>query len=807
MLRNYLVVAWRNLCRNRVYSSINITSLAIGTACCLLILGYVGDELGYDRFHEKEERIYRVIREDKSDQGSIFGPNISGALVPALRSEYPEVEHAVRVTGVGSLSEFWSDYWQSWVRRGEKVLPVRICNVDPDFLELFTFPLLRGTAALEDPHTALITREMAQKLFGDVDPVGEVITIEREGEFEVRGILADPPGNSTLQFDLLKSAATTDLPWDEWGSMVSNWRPLRIFVLLREGHAPEDLERKLPELIEHHMGKEAAAGIAYHLQPLRRVHLHSRADYGLIEHGDISSIYLVSLIGLFILLLACINYVNLATARSAQRAREVGIRKVVGANRLRLVGQFLGESIGMALLAMPLALALAELVLPWFNSFTGKELFLLAGVVLPTLPFVIVIVLAIGVLSGIYPAFLLSAFQPAAVLKNRPGGRVGRAGFRKGLVVFQFSVSILLLIATGTVYRQQQFLQHREWGFNKDQVVVLPIFQADPSSWDSEEWIGSRWWTVAEEFTRHPAVLAASVSYLTPPYSVPTEIEVEGDETSRRVQSMIVDWNFLDTYEIGLVAGRNFKGWGNPDDYWHAVILNETAVEWLGLEDPLGTQIKWVDKDRKMTVVGVIEDFQNQRAQQQLQPMFLTMQGQPPQQLSVRLDVGRLSEGMEILKDTWDRLVPERPFYFAFAGMHLENTYREQVRFGRVCGAFSLLALFVACLGLFGLTSFTVEQRSKEIGIRKVLGASAANVAMLLSKEFTWLVMVANGIAWPVAWLAMDRWLEGFAYRIELGIGMFLLGGIATLLIALLTVSWQGLRAALSDPVKALRYE
>lgn len=805
LLGNYFKVALRNLFKHKVYSAINIIGLSIGMASCLLILLYVQYEMQYDHFHPNSDRIYRVIREDIDSEGSVYSTGISGGLAPILYEEYPEIEQVIRVTNPGDFPEFLDDYWQEWARHEDQLLPIRLCTTDPEFLKVFGFPLLKGdrNIALTNPYSVLITQEMAHNFFKNENPMGKTITIEKSGDFTVTGVLANIPKNSTLKFELLTSTPDSFMPWEE-RNLSFGWRPLEIYLLLKKGSDPKQLSQKFPDLVARHFGTET--NISYHLQPLSHIHLYSAKDYNLQGYGDISYVYLIALIAVFILLLACLNYVNLSTSRSLHRAKEVGMRKVVGAFRKKLVFQFLGESIFLSLLALPLILLFIELALPSFNVFMGTHLTLMESPSTSLFFYLIGFVITIGILSGIYPALFLSAFKPVSVLKGVLSGRQN-SRLRKCLVVFQFAVSIFLLTTTGIVYQQLHFMQHRTWGFNKDEVVILPIFQADPSKMWSKDWIGTKWWRTREQFIQHPAILNGTVSHLTPPYSMPTKVKVEGDNTQRVINYLVArDNHFLETYAIELLTGRNFFD-NNQQDKNHGIMLNETAVKYLGLKNPIGKQIEWMDLGRKMTIIGIMKDFQNQSANQKIAPMFLSLGEQPPQQLSLRIDMAHLPEVMVFLKNTWNRLVPERPFHFNFANAHLENSYRWYTRLGHACGIFALLALLIALLGLFGMTLFTTERRTKEIGVRKILGASSKNIVMLLSKEFIALIVIANAIIWPIAYYALNYWLQDFAYRIELSIWIFVVTGLLTLIIALVTVIFQTIKTARSNPINSLRYE
>jgi putative ABC transport system permease protein len=807
MLRNYLTIAVRNLLRHKGYSAINIAGLSIGIACCILILLFIRHELSFDRFHKKADQTYRVVQETRmSGAKPSFTGGTDGALAPALLREFPEVQQAVRM---------WAGF--GWLLRGDKEFNLRTWLVDEKFFDVFAFPLLKGDprTALREPHSAVITEATARRCFGEEDPVGKMIKLEHyhlEGEYRITGVLKDFPENSMFRFDFL----TTTLPlrsrelWEEWQA-TSSWRPIQTFVVLPEGYDIALLRQKLPNLIEKYMGKEARAHHTYHLQPLTRIHLYSRADYGIWSdwYGDISQVQLLSAIAFFVLLIACINFMNLATARSARRAREVGLRKVVGAQRGQLIRQFLGESMLFSLLALILAVGLAELALPAFRDFVRRSLTLSVDTYVSLLPGLLVVALFAGFLAGIYPAFYLSAFQPVEVLKGTMKAGSRGAYLRKGLVVFQFSVSIFLIVSTAIVHRQLEYIRNQKLGFNKDHLVILPIFATDRGRKVPAERLSARYTLVKREFSQHPNVLKVSAFRYLPGAGhggwlrVVRPEGVQGNKWQMLVNE--VDEDFLETFEIELVAGRNFSAALASDST--AFILNETAVRQLGWTDPIGKRFEWPEAGRKGAVIGVVKDFNYGSLHSRIGPLVLNRRTSMFDNLAVRIRGEDMPETMAFLEKKWKQFVPRQPFSYDFMNDTLGWMYEKEMRLNRVAGFSSLLAIFVACLGLFGLASFTAERRTKEIGIRKVLGASVSDIVALLSKDFLKLVVAANLIAWPVAYWIAEKWLQNFAYRTNVGIGVFALAGGLALGIALLTVSAQAVQAALANPVEALRNE
>ena len=796
MVKNYLRVAVRNLLRQKEYSAINILGLAVGMACCILILLFIQYEFSYDRHHTRADRIYRVLRKERAADGSFYYSRFTlGLLAEKLQADFPEVELAVRTFNR-----------RMWVNRGDRGFTQSVCMADAQIVDIFDFPLVRGDrTGLRLPSSAFITQDLAEKLFGDADPMGQVISIDYKwlkGDFTVTGVMENPPETSSygIKFDVLTaSIPPSDFKtyiWENWQPQ-STFHPFRTYVLLAEGASRGMLEQKLPGFVERHMDEEVKDN-SYHLQAVTRVHLYSDVDFGAPHstYGDIRTLYAFALVGLLILLIACVNFMNLATARSAGRAREVGLRKVVGARQGQLIGQFLGEAMLVSVLALGLALGLVKLLLPFWSGFLEKTITLDLGHTIG-LPMALVgITLFVGLAAGSYPAFFLASFQPAEVLKGGQKTGSGRAWLRKGLVVFQFAISVVLIIATLVSYQQTEYIRNKDLGFNKEQMVVTRIFQADRS-------LKERFEAVKQAFLQHPNVLKGTAALNPPGYGNKADqldLRPEGGRDEIwKMYYLAVDSDYPDVYELEFVEGRGFGGVSGE-----AVVLNETAVRQLGWTSAVGKQVDFWQNS--WPVVGVVKDFHNRSLYQSIGPVVLVNRGNY-QSLSLRIRGDNVPETMAFLEQTWKQFLPNRPFSYAFLDELYEMRYRSVMILRQAFIGFSLLAIFVACMGLFGLISYTAEQRTKEIGVRKVLGATVGQLVLLVSKDFLKLVGVANLIAWPVAYVAMQRWLEEFAYRIDLGVGVFVVGGVLAMGIAMGTVSYQAAKAARANPVDALRYE
>ncbi len=799
MFQNYLKIALRNLLKHKTYSAINIFGLALGLACCMLIVLFVVDELRYDRFHANADRIYRVALNARINDKDLVSALSPAPMAQTLVTDFPEVESSTVVSHPGDFS----------VRRGETVFnEKRLFYADAGIFSVFTFPLIRGDTktALSKPNSIILTEEMAAKYFGDADPMGQRLTLDGRDEYQITGVANNVPENSHLHFDFLASWVTLeDSRSDIW---VGN--DYYTYIKLREGFRADDLQVKFSAMVRKYAGPQfQAAGISfdeflsaggrygYFLQPLTKIHLYSDLEHEVEPTSSVTYIYVFSAIALFILLIACINFMNLATARSADRAREVGIRKVLGSHRSQLLRLFLSESMLISFLSMALALMLVEMLLPLFNDLSGKRLALHYF----DNPFVIsgslFIAFLVGFLAGSYPAFFLSSFQPIVVLKGKLSAGARSSGLRSMLVVFQFGISICLMIATVVVYQQLNFVQNKKLGFNKEHVAVIH------NLWQ----IGSQRSAFKQAILKNSGVVSAASSQSLPG-EVTSNTVFNAAGTGNLEPSLLwmirSDFDLVKTLGIELSYGRDFSADFSTDS--SAVILNEAAVKLFGLQNPLGEKLVRYGQTGEHEIIGVLKDFHFESLRQAIRPLVILIEG-PGNVLSVRIQPNRIRETMPELEKIWKDFALGQPFVYSFLDDDFDALYRAEQRVGKIVTVFSILAICIASLGLLGLAAFTAERRTKEIGIRQVLGASAAGIVTLLTKDFTRLILVANLIAWPAAYLAMNRWLQDFAYRINLSVWTFVLAGSFALLIALLTVSYQAIKAALANPVESLRYE
>jgi len=795
MLKNYLTIALRNLRKQKGYTFINIFGLAVGLACCLLISLYVQHERSYDRYHEKADRIYRLTTELGFSGTSAHFASASPVMAEVMRAEFPEVEQSVRVINGSKM-----------VRVGDKQFKEsRFYHADSTVFDVFSYTFIAGNAqtALDRPHTVVLTHSTAQKYFGDTDPLGKTLQVGDATEYTVTGVIEDLPTPSHFQFDFLASMSSVSKAKN------SNWLgnlDFKTYLVLRPDASPEALEAKFPALLEQNVGatlNRLGALFRLELQPLTAIHLHSNLDYELEPNGNVSYVYIFSAVALFILLIACINFMNLATARSADRAKEIGIRKVLGAYRVQLIRQFLVEALLLATLAFGLALVLVWLVLPTFNQIVGRSLdFAGKGALLVGFAGITGIV---GLLAGSYPALFLAGFQPVVVLKGKFRTGMTGAVLRKGLVVTQFAISIMLIIGTLVVHQQLNYARSQQLGFDKDQVVVLPLYQAGAAMAQTD--------VFKAEVQRHPGVVHATAANNFPGGLIYDQVyypEGKGLDESIHLWIYSVDFDYLQTLGMKLVAGRDFSPEQRLDS--SSVILNETAMQLLGwdtIEDKRFVEFETNDLDgnrRMLSVIGTVEDFHFESFRHDIRPLAIRVHPGHPRHLLVRMRAGQSQEVLVFLQEKWEAATTA-PFEYTFLDQQFDQLYRADEDLGRIFGYFAGLAIFIASLGLFGLTTFSVEQRTKEVGVRKVLGASVTNIVTLLSKDFLWLVALSTLIAIPVAYFAMNRWLESFAYRIMIGPSVLLLAVGIALLIALVTVSFQAVKAALADPVKSLRYE
>jgi len=799
MLKNYLKIALRSLRRHKSYAFINVLGLAVGLACVVLIALWVGDELRYDRFHTAGDRIVRIafdgqIPNAPPDRFAATSPPVA----PAIR-DFPEVEAVTRI-----------EQWDPVLRvEGREATGDTYFAVDPGFLDVFTFPLVAGDAAtaLDAPNSLVMTEEMASKYFGGTDVVGQSVVLNDSLTFTVTGVAANVPHHSHFDFDFLTARSTFDAFREGENEQWLNLN-LYTYATLREGADRAAFEAKLRPLITDAMGDDLAEmGMTaeFLTQPLAEIYLNSDRGAEIGPTGDSATVWAFSAIAAFVLVLALVNFINLATARSLDRAKEVGIRKTIGSGRGALVGQFLSEAVLVALFALVVAVGLVAIALPFFNDIAGKEMGV--GTLVDPVVVLALVGLAVGagLVAGAYPAFVLSSFRPVEVLKGtfRTGGRGVR--LRQGLVVLQFAVTTALIVGTLVVFRQLDYMKTQRLGFEKEQVLVLDARGLPGGT------MGEKYTVAKEAFRQIPSVRTVAVSNQVPgrgawvliyrPEGVP-----EGE--TRRIQLVPVDHDYLETLGIDLVAGRDFS----PDfetEPVGGVLINEAAVAntgWGTPEQAVGKTLEFGDGE-PIEVVGVFRDYHHQSLRNEVEPLALRFMPGAANYFSVRLSTDDAPATIEALERAWGEVFPGTTFEYFFLDTDYDNQYAAEARLTQIFGAFAFLAIVVACLGLFGLASFVTAQRTKEIGVRKVLGATVPQILVLLAKDFVMLVLVAVVLAAPLAWFGMNQWLDGFAYRIGLGPGLFLLAGGLALVVALATVSWKALRAATLDPVKALRYE
>lgn len=797
MIRNYLKIALRNLLKNKVFSFINISGLAIGMAVCMLILMWVSDELNYDSFHENGDRIYRVCI-DAFLGTPLKAPVCMAPAGPAMKESFPEVLDVARLVRPRRASVLHENRPSSEDDVG---------YADASFFNIFTFPFVTGdpATALKAANTVVITEDVAKKYYGNGDPLGT--TLEIEGiEYSVTGVVRNPPANSHLNFRMLRSFETL---YQENRDALENWLSASYYtyLLLDENADIASLENKFPALIDTHLGpvlKSIGGSVALFLQPLNRIHLYSHLEGDLGSAGDISYVYLFCGIALFVLIVACINFINLVTARSSIRAREIGIRKSLGAARVRLVQQFLGESILYSLFAFVLGFFLVFLTLPLFNTLLDHDLSINAGNAPWLITAFLGLTICVGLFAGSYPALYLSGFQPVSVLKGHLNIKISSSHFRRALVVLQFAISVFLIIGTWTVVRQVSFMKNKNLGFDGEQVLILQNLR------ESEEHISYE--TLKTEFEKVPGIIRTGASNTVIGQRRRKSVFIPEGFTQEQSQTMdwlIIDADYIPAMGMKMAMGRNFSAQLVTDT--SSAILNEVAVRKFGWTEPIGKTIKLpaIDEDEGYTlnVIGVVQNFHVASLRETIEPLIMLCDPQQVDNLAVKISPENISGTIDRLRNKWGGLIPNRPFDFFFLNDTFDEMYRSEERLGHLIFYFSLLAIFIGCLGLFGLTAFMVDRRVKEIGIRKILGASAVNIVGLLSGEFMLLIFIAAGIAWPISYFGLNRWMESFAYRTPLAWWVFLLSGLLVLIVALATVSVQAVMAALTNPVKSLRYE
>lgn len=812
MIKNYLKIAVRNLKKNKGYSLINIFGLTIGIACCVMILLYIRNELSYDKFYKNSDSIYRVYIKSSINGQESCNCKTAAPLGNTLVHDFPEV---ITYTRIGFFGNHVLKYKDKVFRER------RLYTADSNFFNVFSLPLISGNPnkVLSRPNSIVMTESEAKKYFGDENPVGKILIADYQTSYMVTGVMKDFPVNSSFRCDFLLSMSTyTVTKNDDWLNM-----SYITYIVLKNGTDPAVFQKKLKKIVYAHVGPQAESvlGISFseflnkgntwnfYLQPLTSIYLYSQNEYGIDTNSefaqqstsDIDYVYIFSAVAVFILLLAIINFINLTTAKSETRSKEVGIKKTLGSNKTKLIGQFLTESILVSLFSVLISITLIEITLPYFNQITGKNfnLELLNNVY--TVPGLILFAVIIGIISGSYPAFYLSSFKPIHLFKSGFEKRIKKSTLRSGLVVVQFTISIALIVGTFIIRDQLQYIQHKDLGFNKEQLYAIKNFGIPENKLQ----------VIEHELLKNPDVISLTNSSIMFFHGVPGNgYSYNNRQVSNIISSQYldVDYNFLKTFKISLLKGRFFSKEFGADTT--SLVINEAMKNQCGAEDPIGKElIQMGNQTRAYRIIGVIKNFNYQSLHEQIKPLvlFLSPVNQAASILTIRVSSANIKNTITFINNTWKKFTGGEEIYASFMDQDLANLYKSEERAGKVAALFSGLAIFIACLGLFGLASFITEQRKKEISIRKVLGASVFELLNMLLKEFTKWIIIANVIAWPAAYFIMHNWLENFAYRTNINFGIFILSGIMTLIIALATVSTHAIRAARANPVKSLKYE
>jgi len=793
MLKNYFKTAFRNLWKHKVFSFINLTGLAVGMTACFLIYLYISFELSYDAFHTKADRIYRIVADIKTPTETLNTSGPAWAVIPHIKPDFPEVESAIRILNDNVL-----------IRKGDiKFQEENSLWADSAFFHVFDFKLLKGDpkTALREPYSVVLTESAAKKYFGNADPMGQTVLITGEGSpAKITGIMKDIPENSHVRADIVLSMTTITQIYskgldDQWGNYGHE-----AFVLLTPGASGKALEKKLPAFLNRHNGDEMKKIQMFPtltLEPLRDIYLRSTRDGS--KAGNINNVFIFASIAAFILLIACINFINLTTARSTERAKEVGIRKVVGALKGQLAKQFIGESVILCLIAFVIAVGLSVLLLPLFNQLSGKTI---SHGIFQHPQYLIQLFIAsivIGLIAGIYPALVLSSFKSITVLKGRFATGAKGIFLRKGLVIVQFTISIALIIGTILVYSQMRFMRNQDLGFVKDQIIVID------SQGDSTKDVFKN--SIADIPNVKSTAMSSSVPGGNNPGAYSEIQNAKGDMQIANLDLYFVDFDYINQFQIKIIAGRGFSK-NFMTDTTQSMILNEAAMKMFGYTSPqqaIGRSFRqW---GREGRIIGIMKDFHFRSLQSSIKPLSMRIEPRGCNLVSAKLSSANISNTITSIENKWKTIMPNRPFSYFFMDEFFDKQYRGEERFGKLFLNFSILAIFISCLGLLGLASYSTTQRTKEIGVRKVMGASVVNIVGLLSKDFIKLVFISFVIAAPLSWYFMYKWLQEFAYRIPIGWWVFILAGFIALAIALLTVSFQAIKAAVTNPVNSLRTE
>jgi putative ABC transport system permease protein len=804
MFKNYLKTAWRNIRKNKLFSFINILGLSLGIATCFIIMLYVQDELSYDRFNKNADNIARVVFHADINGGKINESVTMPPVAQTIKKDFPEVQDATRIKDVGKPKIIYNNI----VYKDDE-----FALVDLNFFSIFTLPMIEGDAktALAQPDGIVLTQETAEKYFGKAEPIGKIIEINTDSNrvYKVTGVIKNIPANSHFHFNMFGSmAGSEDAKSDSW--MHGGYHT---YLLLKPGSDLKKIEARFPAMvkkymapqIQQHMGLSLEQfttkgnSLGFALQPLKDIHLNSNTTTEFEPGGNATYVYIFGGVAIFMLIVACINFINLSTAGASKRAKEVGVRKVAGSGKFQLIGQFLSESILITFFALFIAFALVQLAMPAFNNISGKHL---SFDVKPILAF-IGLGLLVVVIAGIYPAFYLSSFKPIAVLKGKLTANNKSFGLRSGLVVFQFFISVALIIGTIVVYQQMKYIQNKDLGYNKEQLITIPNSYV----------LGKNEQAFKQQMLQDSRIANATTSWYKPAgpsnYNNALAYPQGNDKLIVNGVEYHVDENYIPTLGMKMVSGRNFSKEFATDSL--GIILNETAAHAFGWNDmsAVGKTVIRQNSDRgnnvPFHVIGVVKNFNFKSLHEAVSPLYMSLQ--PEGGLIFKIETTDVAGLLATMKKQWDSYNTGEPFSYNFMDDMFNKTYSAEQKTGTILNIFSILIILVACLGLFGLVTYTAEQRTKEIGIRKVLGASVTQVTQMLSKEFLKLVLIASFIAFPVAWWAMNKWLQSFAYRITVSWWIFVVAGLIALLIALVTVSFKAIKAAVANPVKSLRTE
>jgi putative ABC transport system permease protein len=805
MIKNYIKIAWRNLLKKKAYSFINIFGLGLGMTCCFLIFMYIQDELSFDNYHEKGDRIYRLTHGNlpSEDQPENAGANPfwvwnNAPVGPAIKSYFPEIDKVVQFSGSSDI--LLTDGENSFQEEG-------VFFMDSTAFDVFSWKVIKGDAknALTAPYSLVMTESTAKRFFGNEDPIGKILKgsdspgRSNAGDYTVTAVIEDIPSNSHFKFNMLLSLSTfrVSIPevFEYWG-----YADFYTYFLVNENFNLTAFRQKIPDFLA---ARQDNPRYTIRVEQMKDFYLRSDAERQPGETGSLSNIYVFSIIGIFIMVIAMINFMNLSTARSMERAKEVGIRKSVGADRRHLVYQFLGESIIIVFLAMIASVFFVTMAIPLLKSITGKELDLVKFINWQTVPVLTVVLFVVGILAGSYPAFVLSGFRPVQILKGISVANNSGVNLRKGLVVFQFSLSIILIAGTIIVYNQMNHLLDKDMGFDKEQMLVL--------DYNYDELVNRRSSPLKNEMEANPAIQSSAFSRSVPGGYFPnagTEIENSDGEMQMQGQAIFqVGIDFIDHFDMELVAGRSYSR-DFPSDSTSALVINEAAARQYGYANPADIIGKKFDQwGRAGEVIGVVKDFNFISLHRNIEPLTLPFEAYASRFLTLKVKSENMTKTISEIEDVWNRLAPHRPFLYSFLDEDFNKQYQADFKFRKIFTVFSVLAILIASLGLFGLATYSAEIRTKEIGIRKVLGAEVSSIVTLLSMDFVKLIFVAIVLAIPITWYAMNTWLDGFAYKTAIGWWVYVLAGLVAVIVALATISSQAVRAAMLNPVKSLKSE